>query len=290
MHNSNSIHTTRASDRDNRLGSALVDGISGKTIDKCPDLEQIAAMADGNLTELERDHLFGHMASCDRCRQVFLSIKSLEATTETTGSRTRWYLISSIAVAAAISVLILKVSFNSYPTSSPQVAVEKSTRATSQIAQVPTSTEQTTNLGVDKKAKQDRPLAVAAVPLVLITDEEAARPEAKNVGFARMPDALGPEIIINNPISDKETTGPVKLKINFVQKNTAVDLKSIKFKCLKSPELDLTERIRPYVTSKGLNIEQVKLPAGRYRFRIIIADINGRLSEKDLSVMVVNSF
>ena len=58
----------------------------------------------------------------------------------------------------------------------------------------------------------------------------------------------------------------------------------------KNPAVDLTPRIRPYITQEGLTINSVTLPIGLHTFRVSINDARGRLSEKDFTILVSGVF
>jgi hypothetical protein len=70
----------------------------------------------------------------------------------------------------------------------------------------------------------------------------------------------------------------------------AFDPATLRVECLKSPAIDLSYRVRPYVTQEGLNIDRVALPAGLHHFRVSVNDVRGRLSEKDFTIVVSGKF
>ena len=125
--------------------------------------------------------------------------------------------------------------------------------------------------------------------LQLLTAEEAARPEEKNYGFATPLPDNGP--IIGVPKLEVVEGKPFALVVSLAPRDGAApDPSTLHVECLKSPAIDLTPRIRPYVSQDGVNIERVTLPAGLHHFRVSISDALGRLSEKDFTVMVSGAF
>lgn len=58
-------------DRDVVLGKALVRAFQEECEEKHPGLEELAALIDGKLKPDERTRMMGHVASCDRCYEIF---------------------------------------------------------------------------------------------------------------------------------------------------------------------------------------------------------------------------
>ena len=132
--------------------------------------------------------------------------------------------------------------------------------------------------------------AAAQEPLLqLLTAEEAARPEEKNYGFASTLPDNGP--VIGVPKLEVIEGKPFALVVRLTPRDGAApDPATLRVECLKSPAIDLTPRIRPYVSQEGVNIDSVTLPAGLHHFRVSVSDVQGRLSEKDFTVVVSGKF
>lgn len=83
--------------------------------------------------------------------------------------------------------------------------------------------------------------------LQLLMVEEAARPAPRSYGFASpLPDD-GP--VIDVPELEASEAKPFALVVRLTPRDGAVfDPKTLRVVCLKSPAIDLTPRIRPYVT------------------------------------------
>ncbi|HBA89713.1 MAG TPA: hypothetical protein DCZ75_17505 [Geobacter sp.] len=129
-------------------------------------------------------------------------------------------------------------------------------------------------------------VALAAAPLQLLSLEEAARPEARNFGFAAALRNDGPTISARDlEVPPGQTTFP--LAVAFTAKDgTPVDINTLKLECLKSTPVDLTARVKPYAGKEGVNVDHISLPPGSYRFRVAISDFKGRFSEKEFTVKV----
>ena len=132
--------------------------------------------------------------------------------------------------------------------------------------------------------------AAAHEPLLqLLTAEEAARPEDRSYGFASPQPDNGP--VIGVPKLEVIEGKPFALVVRLTPRDGAVpDLATLRVECLKSPAIDLTPRVCPYVSQDGVNIDRVTLPAGLHHFRVSVSDVQGRLSEKDFTIMVSGAF
>lgn len=67
-----------ATDRDTFIGKALSSALAKtSSCEPCPSSEELASLKDGSLETSKRDRLLGHMAVCDRCRDIYLLTHSL---------------------------------------------------------------------------------------------------------------------------------------------------------------------------------------------------------------------
>jgi hypothetical protein len=60
-----------AKDRDTMLGKAIVKTLQKECVTAHPEAEELAALIDGNLNPDKRAGIMEHLASCDRCYEVF---------------------------------------------------------------------------------------------------------------------------------------------------------------------------------------------------------------------------
>jgi len=132
--------------------------------------------------------------------------------------------------------------------------------------------------------------AAAQEPVLqLLTAEEASRPEEKSYGFASPLPDNGP--VIGVPKLEVIEGKPFALVVSLTPRDGAApDPSTLRVECLKSPAIDLTPRIRPYVSPEGVNIDNVALPAGLHHFRVSVSDARGRMSEKDFTIVVSGMF
>ncbi|MDH6590431.1 hypothetical protein M2165_000320 [Variovorax sp. TBS-050B] len=125
-------------------------------------------------------------------------------------------------------------------------------------------------------------LAAQAWAIDLITDAEARLPsayaEGKRAGLTR-----GPGIEVQSP-SGAVDKGAMALKVGFKPRGgVAIDPKSVRVVYMKSPAVDLTERVRTHVSESGIAIDGARVPAGEHQLKVDVADTEGRISSKLIS-------
>jgi hypothetical protein len=129
-------------------------------------------------------------------------------------------------------------------------------------------------------------LAAACVPAradTLITDAEAALPAAAG-GLTMRGVTRGPTVKLVSPAATKS---PFQLKVRFEPHGGArIEPGSVKVVYLKSPVVDITDRIKPFVTADGIDMAKAEVPAGQHALRIEVKDSDGRpgTAVVDLSV------
>jgi hypothetical protein len=125
-----------------------------------------------------------------------------------------------------------------------------------------------------------------AAPPVLITPEEAALPPPKGaVATERRGITRGPKV-------DVVTTGalksPARLQVKFEPYGGAkVDPDSVKMIYLRTPNVDLTSRIKAFILPTGIDMPEVQLPAGEHMVRVDIKDSDGRVGTASFILKVV---
>lgn len=110
----------------------------------------------------------------------------------------------------------------------------------------------------------------------LITEEEAKLPPPKGAVAA---DRRG---ILRGPKVEFVSTGdsvssPMRLQLKFESFGGAkIDPDSVKVTFLRTPNVDLTPRVKPFVQADGINMQDAELPPGDYTVRVDIKDSDGR--------------
>ncbi|MGH8092883.1 MAG: hypothetical protein ACREIF_05365 [Chthoniobacterales bacterium] len=127
-----------------------------------------------------------------------------------------------------------------------------------------------------------------AAPLELLTAKEAAEPNLP-ISKAGQPGGLhgfyseklvpgAPQIIVEKPEQGAGVATPFPVKIRFIPSGGAkINLDSLEIDVLKLIKISLLSRVKPYVSEKGINVPEAKVPPGTYNIRITVADDQGRL-------------
>jgi hypothetical protein len=130
----------------------------------------------------------------------------------------------------------------------------------------------------------------ASEPVWLVTEGEAMLAPAP---FARAAVELpknGPIIRIVTPQQAAVVTAPFPVEIQFEPRpgGAPVKMDTLTLSVLKVFEIDITDRVRPYVLEKEtkLLVREAKIPSGRHRLKLLIADAEGRQSGEILEVTV----
>jgi hypothetical protein len=112
---------------------------------------------------------------------------------------------------------------------------------------------------------------------VLITEQEAHLPPPKGaVASERRGITRGPKVEFV-PNGDAGHS-PMHLQLRFESYGGAkIDPDSVKATYLRTPNVDLTSRIKPFVQPTGIDMPDAELPPGEHMFRVDIKDSDGRI-------------
>ena len=118
--------------------------------------------------------------------------------------------------------------------------------------------------------------ALAAGPLTLVSEDEARLPAGevqKMRGITR-----GPTVELISPKPDaKNVKSPLDFKLRFVAHGGAsIDAESVQLLYVKSPSVDLTERVAANTSADGISIGQAALPPGEHVMVVSVTDSSGR--------------
>ena len=112
---------------------------------------------------------------------------------------------------------------------------------------------------------------------LLISEEEARLPPPKGALAAdRRGITRGPRIEV---VGEKDQNhSPVHLQLKFESfGGSKIDVDSLKVTYLRTPNVDLTERVRSFVRATGLDMPDAELPPGDHMIRVDIRDSDGRI-------------
>ena len=92
---------------------------------------------------------------------------------------------------------------------------------------------------------------------------------------------------VSPALGSHDIKSPVPLKIKFVGRNNiSIDPATVKLTYLKSPAVDLTERVKPHVTKDGIDMPQAEMPPGTHFIRLDLKDTEGRSTSTTISLVV----
>ena len=129
-----------------------------------------------------------------------------------------------------------------------------------------------------------------SAPLILISQSELdALPMDTVVSWSTKPTSPeGPTIEIASPTNNATYEGSFPIKVDFRPgpKGYEVDIESLKLEYKKAWGIDITDRVREFITGAGIDVENSELPKGRHTVEIEIADIESNLSRRIFTVTV----
>ena len=120
-------------------------------------------------------------------------------------------------------------------------------------------------------------IPACAGQVLLITDEEAKLPPPKGaIATDRRGITRGPKIEL---VADVEPVhSPMHLHLKFESYGGArIDPDSVKVTYMRTPNVDLTGRVKPFVQPAGIDIPDVQLPVGDHMVRVDLKDSDGRI-------------
>jgi hypothetical protein len=116
----------------------------------------------------------------------------------------------------------------------------------------------------------------SAANLILITPEEARLPPPKMaIALSARGVTRGPQIEV---VQDADPTkSPTHFQLKFVAHGGArIDPATVQVTYLRTPDVDLTSRIKPFVTDGGIDIQDAIVPPGNHLLRVDLKDSDGR--------------
>ena len=142
--------------------------------------------------------------------------------------------------------------------------------------------------GAAAAAPEVSPSTVARDPDAwIISPAEADLPLGRQL-LSERSDPDGPKVIVRDPGEVAEVTPPVTIDVAFeADAGAAVDLKSLKVIYLKLFGIDITKRLRPYLTADGIHAVNAPLAPGHHTIEISVNDTAGRRTVERFSFTVL---
>jgi hypothetical protein len=132
------------------------------------------------------------------------------------------------------------------------------------------------------------PVAVtSASAQQLITEAEAALPPSTDLGMLRRGITRGPQIEVISPSAVGVMSSPIALTVAFKARNTTkIDVRSVKITYLKARLVDLTPRVKWYISEEGIDMQYAEVPPGEHWVRVDVKDSQGRASTEIIKLSV----
>lgn len=121
---------------------------------------------------------------------------------------------------------------------------------------------------------------------LLISPEEARLPPPKGaVAVATRGITRGPKVAF---VGNADTArSPMRLQLKFESFGGAkIDTDSLKVTYVKSPAVDLTPRLKPFVQPTGIDVPDAELPAGDHLIRVDVKDSDGRAASTNFTLKI----
>ena len=121
---------------------------------------------------------------------------------------------------------------------------------------------------------------------VLITANEAAQPSS-DVSMNVRGITRGPSVDQISPSPTAAVHSPLELKIKFTAHNSAkVDSAAVRVIYEKQTPIDLTNRLRKYISSDGIDMPDGEVPPGTHVLRVEVKDSLGRTSVSEVKLLI----
>lgn len=123
---------------------------------------------------------------------------------------------------------------------------------------------------------------------VLITEAEAKLPPQKGaIAAAARGITRGPRVELIETAKDGTVHSPIHFQLRFQSFGGAkVDTSALQITYLKTPAVDLTSRVKPFVKETGVDMPDAVLPPGEHPLRVDIKDSEGRMATTNFVLKV----
>jgi hypothetical protein len=122
--------------------------------------------------------------------------------------------------------------------------------------------------------------------VILITPEEAKLPARQMQLASSRAITRGPRIEVSE-LEDGKLHSPLHFRLRFLAfGGKTIDIDTVTVTYLRGPNIDLTERIKPFVQSTGIDIPDAEVPPGEHAIRVDLKDSEGRPATVSFSLAV----
>jgi hypothetical protein len=123
-----------------------------------------------------------------------------------------------------------------------------------------------------------------AAPIELLTPKQARQPgRTKTPAIsAKAPDPGAPVIVFDKPSPGASVAAPFPVKVRFITSGGAkIAMDTVKVDVLKVVPISILSKVKPYLTTPGINLPEASIPSGKYDVRILVSDAKGRQGEAE---------
>lgn len=131
--------------------------------------------------------------------------------------------------------------------------------------------------------------AFAAQAAPLITEKEAKLPPGDGASIATRAITRGPGIRVLAPEPGSVAVrSPFQFKVAFEPRGGArIDPSTVKIVYVKTPNVDLLERVKVGLSDKGIELDAAEAPAGEHQIRVTVQDSEGRQTSHLIGFTVI---
>ena len=118
----------------------------------------------------------------------------------------------------------------------------------------------------------------------VVTSQEAALPPSASSKAGRAI-SRGPAIRQVSPGAPVAANQPFTLKVEFAARGgEKINPASAQILVLRGDTINVTQRLKPYVTDKGIEIPGAMVPAGTHVLQVAVSDAGGRQSLANVEI------
>ena len=129
-------------------------------------------------------------------------------------------------------------------------------------------------------------MATSVAAEILIKESEAKLPPAPVTAPATRAITRGPGIRVVSP--EGAVVSPFPLRVVFEPRGGAkIDLSSVRMTYLRTPNVELVDRVRGGLSEKGIDLATAEVPPGEHQIRLTVQDSEGRQTSTLLNLNVV---
>ncbi|HTR84608.1 MAG TPA: hypothetical protein VMI56_09025 [Reyranella sp.] len=126
--------------------------------------------------------------------------------------------------------------------------------------------------------------ASAQAGVWLVTTQEAALPPAAASKAARSI-TRGPAIRQVSPDGTVAANKPFDLHVDFAGRGgEKINAASAQIKILRGSNVDITGRLKPFITEKGIEMPAAMVPPGTHVLEVTVADASGRTTTANVEI------